>query len=457
MKKKKILNILMVIAIVLIIISGGIIVANIKGIVGNNNSPVTATKKGNVSILRNGISYSLTNGIVIRNNDSIETKKDSNTTISIDDAGYIVFGENTKVNVYMDDNEITFEVIKGELFANIDNESKYKVNVAFDDINLSTDKCVYSIDILDGSRNINVYKNSLFVNGDEITTKNQGVFVIDSDNKYNLSICSLSINSLNNFLVNCLIDCKNIELCFSSFELINLLSERTSQGDVDINGNLIVSLDESVSGGGENVIGSSSSTENVGNIDQNISNDQKSSSTSTNTTNNVSDKNSTSNSDESSKSNNTSTDNSGNNNSSESTSSNVSTCTVTVRCDTILDNIEKLTEGKETLVPSNGVILSTVTVEFKDGETVFDVLKRALNANGIQLEYSWTPMYGSYYIEGINNLYEFDCGEQSGWMYKVNGWFPNYGCSSYYLKQGDVIVWCYTCNGLGEDVGAPMY
>ena len=59
-------------------------------------------------------------------------------------------------------------------------------------------------------------------------------------------------------------------------------------------------------------------------------------------------------------------------------------------------------------------------------------------------------MYGSYYIEGINNLYEFDCGNQSGWMYKVNGWFPNYGCSSYNLKDGDSIVWAFTCNGLGS-------
>ena len=40
-------------------------------------------------------------------------------------------------------------------------------------------------------------------------------------------------------------------------------------------------------------------------------------------------------------------------------------------------------------------------------------------------------------------------------MYKVNGWFPNYGCSSYKLEDGDTIVWCYTCKGLGTDVGAP--
>ena len=51
-------------------------------------------------------------------------------------------------------------------------------------------------------------------------------------------------------------------------------------------------------------------------------------------------------------------------------------------------------------------------------------------------------MYNSVYIEGINNLYEFDCGELSGWMYKVNGWFPNYGLR--YRKGWNIIKWVYT-------------
>ena len=68
------------------------------------------------------------------------------------------------------------------------------------------------------------------------------------------------------------------------------------------------------------------------------------------------------------------------------------------------------------------------------------------------MESKWTPMYNSYYIEGINQLYEFDCGDKSGWMYSVNGWYPNYGCSSYEVKDGDKIEWRYTCD-LGSDVG----
>ena len=133
------------------------------------------------------------------------------------------------------------------------------------------------------------------------------------------------------------------------------------------------------------------------------------------------------------------------------------TCTITIRCDTILDNMDNLDPAKAPYVPDDGVILREVTVEFEEGETVFDVLNRVCKQYNIPIEYSWTPMYDSYYIEGINNLYEFDCGSESGWMYKVNGWFPNYGCSSYYLTGGETIVWCYTCNGLGEDVGAERW
>ena len=126
---------------------------------------------------------------------------------------------------------------------------------------------------------------------------------------------------------------------------------------------------------------------------------------------------------------------------------------IEIRCDTILNNMGNLTPGKEEFVPSNGVILPTVQVPFYENETVFEVLNRICKTANIQIEYSWTPLYGSYYIEGINHLYEFDCGVQSGWMYKVNEWFPNYGCSSYYVEDGDAIVWCYTCEGLGRDVG----
>lgn len=128
------------------------------------------------------------------------------------------------------------------------------------------------------------------------------------------------------------------------------------------------------------------------------------------------------------------------------------TCSLSIRCDTILNNMNLFNQDKLGVLPSNGVILQTTTVSFSEGESVFDVLQRVTREKRIHMEYVFTPLYNSAYIEGINNLYEFDCGSLSGWMYKVNGWFPNYGCSRYVLKDGDKIEWVYTCD-LGEDVG----
>ena len=131
-------------------------------------------------------------------------------------------------------------------------------------------------------------------------------------------------------------------------------------------------------------------------------------------------------------------------------------CTITIRCDTVLDNQNLLEEAKVPYVPADGVILPEITVEFTPGENVFEVLQRVCEAADIPLEYSWTPLYDSYYLEGICHLYEFDCGPESGWMYQVSGKFPNYGCSSYEVQPGDSIEWLYSCIGLGADLGADV-
>ena len=44
------------------------------------------------------------------------------------------------------------------------------------------------------------------------------------------------------------------------------------------------------------------------------------------------------------------------------------------------------------------------------GQSVFDVLLATVKAQAIHMEYQNTPMYETAYIEGIGNLYEFDCG-----------------------------------------------
>ena len=130
------------------------------------------------------------------------------------------------------------------------------------------------------------------------------------------------------------------------------------------------------------------------------------------------------------------------------------TCTISISCTTILNNFDKLDGAKQGLVPRDGWILKPTEVSFEAGENVFQVLRRTCKQHKIHMEFEDTPGYGSAYIEGIGNLYEFDCGDLSGWEYRVNGWFPGYGASRYELKDGDRVEWLYTCD-LGADIGAP--
>ena len=126
--------------------------------------------------------------------------------------------------------------------------------------------------------------------------------------------------------------------------------------------------------------------------------------------------------------------------------------TLSVTCAVLVGNAA-LDPEKAALVPADGVIFPAASVEFYPGESVFNLLSREMRKNGIHMEFKSSAAYRTAYVEGIGNLYEFDAGELSGWMYRVNGSFPNKGCSSYLLSDGDTVEWVYTCD-LGKDVGA---
>ena len=129
------------------------------------------------------------------------------------------------------------------------------------------------------------------------------------------------------------------------------------------------------------------------------------------------------------------------------------TVTITIRCDTAVNNGMHLESKWAGIVPASGCILDVTTVEIETGDSVFDILNRVCQKYKIHMEF--TGGANKYYVEGINNLYERDGGLWSGWMYCVNGWYPNYGCGTFRVKAGDVIEWNYTCN-LGDDLGAKM-
>ena len=111
-------------------------------------------------------------------------------------------------------------------------------------------------------------------------------------------------------------------------------------------------------------------------------------------------------------------------------------------------SIDKKTIGK-------GYVLNPTKVEFTEGESVWDVLKKKMDSENISYDYDSSSSYDSIYIKSIAGDGELDHGSGSGWKYSVNGYYPDYGISNYTLSDEDMIEIRYTTN-LGEDLGSKV-
>lgn len=120
----------------------------------------------------------------------------------------------------------------------------------------------------------------------------------------------------------------------------------------------------------------------------------------------------------------------------------VGTVTIQIRCDVI-------TEFDSEYIPKDGTILPETEFDIEDGDTVYDILVEAVKKYSIHIE--TTGPKNIVYVNGINHLYEFDYGDLSGWIYRVNGEIVSVGCGQCILKDGDKIDWSYTRN-LGLDL-----
>lgn len=107
-------------------------------------------------------------------------------------------------------------------------------------------------------------------------------------------------------------------------------------------------------------------------------------------------------------------------------------CEFLISCKTVLSHKDDLQSNYQ--VPAGGKIFEK-KMKIKEEDTVMDILKRT----GVELDIS------KGYVAGIDGLYEFDCGKNSGWMYRVNGKFPNYMAGKCTLHDGDKVEWLYTC------------
>ena len=119
----------------------------------------------------------------------------------------------------------------------------------------------------------------------------------------------------------------------------------------------------------------------------------------------------------------------------------VGTVTLSIRCDKVA--------GRASHIPADGVLLPETTLPIAAGDTVYTVLTDAARLHALHMEASGAQ--GMMYIHGICNIYEFDFGELSGWVYTVNGEKASVGADQYALHDGDQVAFCYTLE-LGKDL-----
>lgn len=428
MKKKTIYNIIMFTVIAAIAAAAVLLVGRHKGwfdkpTPADDATAITVTvRKGLSNFTRSGIASELSGETTLRQGDVVSV---TSGYVSTRVGGcHLLLSPGSKLEITSaEPTDLQVRLVTGEAFCQAADAS---VTLLYGTHAAKLQSAVFVCTVRTGSETVYVLGGSVSDGVNTFSTGKAGSYVGQE-----LSVQNLDLRALSSFALECMLGCEEEMFC-SADEVKSVLTSRKVVPEV------IKPVEEkpdntSPSGGKDPSNGSGSGTSTTPNPD-----------------------NSSKPGNSSKPDNSTDPDNSSKPNDPPKPETKMS-CTIEIRCDTILNNMQDLKPGLDVYVPDSGTILPTTTITFTEGETVFDVLKRICDARGIQIEYSYTPMYGSYYVEGINNLYEFDCGQQSGWMYKVNGWFPNYGCSKYILDAGDEIVWCYTCKGLGTDVGAPDF
>ena len=402
----------MVALIALIAVCGILAVGHIQGwfgggsIGGGSSSVVSEEIKGVVNIERSGVGYSLEKDVELQSRDIVETKNGSEVVLAAGGENSLSLNENSEMELSQcTDEALSLGLNSGELFAEVP-KAPDGFKVVFDKNTADITGTVFSVSQQSNSSMLTVYEGSVDVTAEDgsVNTVEAGQQILitrNAEGKLTVETTEVKAASLSDYLIEKLLACETDGLCFSEKQLNQVTADREKEKKAAAK-----ALEEeaiAIAESGES--GSSASTGSGSSGSSSASSGGSSS------------------------------------------ASNIKTCTISIRCKSILKNMDKLKEGKNRYVPSNGIILATSSVEFRDGETAYDVTKRACSATGIQIEASYSPVYSSYYVEGINHLYEFDCGEMSGWLYRVNGWTPNYGCSEHKLKNGDSIVWEYTCTG----------
>lgn len=439
-RKKRIANIAMSMVIVLIILSGVLAVGGQQGWFDKKDPAETGVVRaviGTADLTRDGIASPLSADTALRDGDVLTTQEHAELTLQAGDSTMKLGAGSSLTVTHATADSFTVQVTTGQFFTAAGETASVTLEFGDEDCTLSS--AAADLTVRTGSETLYLLSGTLTLDGTDYEA-GQALSWVDGA----LTADSFSPTVLDDEALGWCLNAGQT-LCFTSDELRQVLDTRAAQQQSDIEAQLDGSTAQSDGSAAEN-------TEPTQSGKTDTKSDGTGQAPADSGTANAADPAPSSPTDPEPSA--PAQPDTPAQPEPEPEPEEKSTCTISVRCDTILNNMDSLDPDKAGYVPSSGILLSKTTVTISDGDSAYDVLKRACSAAGLQLEASYTAAYGSYYVEGIGHLYEFDCGPESGWMYKVNGWFPNYGCSSYTVSDGDNIVFCYTCNGLGADVGA---
>ena len=236
-RKKRLLNAVMVILILIIAACGVLAAGSIRGWfdTGTESWITSGHISGVASIERNGIGYSLQDGQGIKDGDVIETKQGSTASLQLGKSNTIVLNENTELTVTSADAEaVELSVGRGELFADIPKAGKSFV-LKLDEHEAKIGDSVFSASVQTGSVTFDVYmgENDVMASDGTAETVASGERLQVSegeDGNVSASVQKLSADAMNEFAIvqaqKC--DSKN-ELCFSVAELQKVLDDRAAE------------------------------------------------------------------------------------------------------------------------------------------------------------------------------------------------------------------------------------
>ncbi len=92
---------------------------------------------------------------------------------------------------------------------------------------------------------------------------------------------------------------------------------------------------------------------------------------------------------------------------------------------------------------NSGFYLSEISDPDRGAENIPQYIQDTIKALKFSLHKDYTPDY----------LGEFDYSQQSGWMYSINGEFPNVSACEMRPRDGQTLRWQFTMVGLGRDLG----